>query len=210
VEPLVTQGFSVAWFDGPAHGASDGRRVTIPEMATALRAVAETVGPVRGIVAHSGGGMVSAWFVHRRLLDGFIDLPEAIALVAPPADFASYYERFARLSGMTPAAHAQFRRELELRVGVRLETLDLPRLATGLPMAALVVHDREDGEVAWEDGAAVAAAWPDSEFVTTHGLGHRRILRDPSVVARVSAFLATRVGDRPGVTRDLDTVSTLC
>lgn len=209
VEPLVTQGLSVAWFDGPGHGASDGRRVTIPEMATALRAVAETVGPVRGIIAHSGGGVVSAWAVRRWFLDGFVDLPGAIALVAPPADFTSYYERFARLSGLTPAARAQFRRELELTVGVRLEAFDLPRFAAELPMAALVVHDREDGEVPWAEGAAVAAAWPDADLVTTHGLGHRRILRDPSVVGRVTDFLAGRLSERPGVTRDLASVSTL-
>jgi hypothetical protein len=198
VEPLVARGFSVAWFDGPAHGASDGRQVTIPETATALRAVVDAVGPARGIIAHSGGGMVAAWAVRRWLLEGFVDLPQAIALVAPPADFAGYFERFARLSRLSDAARGQFRYQLEARVGAPLLAFDLPRLAADLPITALVVHDRNDAEVPWTDGAALVAAWPDAELVTTHGLGHRRILRDPAVVDRVTAFLAEQLAPSGG------------
>jgi hypothetical protein len=195
VEPLVARGFSVVWFDGPAHGASEGRRVTIPETATALRVVADTLGPVQGIIAHSGGAMVTAWAVRRWLLDGFVDMPQAIALVAPPASFGGYFEDFARVSGLSDASRGEFQHQLEARVGVPLRALDLPGLAADLPAAGLVVHDRDDREVPWADGARVAAAWPAAELVTTHGLGHRRILRDPAVVARVTAFLTERLAE---------------
>jgi hypothetical protein len=53
----------------------------------------------------------------------------------------------------------------------------------------LVVHDRDDGEVAWRDGAAIAAAWPGARLVTSAGLGHRRVLRDPTIQREASAFL---------------------
>jgi hypothetical protein len=37
-------------------------------------------------------------------------------------------------------------------------------------------------------------AWPSAELVTTVGLGHRRILDDPAVIARVVSHLtAVRV-----------------
>ena len=196
-EPLAARGFSVAWFDGPAHGASDGRQVTIPETATALHAVVDAVGPVEGIIAHSGGGMVTAWAVRRWLLDGFVDLPGAIALVAPPADFVGYFEHFARRSRLSEAARGQLRHQLEARVGAPLRAFQLPRLAAELPIAALVVHDRDDMEVPWTNGADVAAAWPGAELVTTQGLGHRRILRDAGIVARVTAFLAEHLPGAP-------------
>jgi hypothetical protein len=201
VEPLVASGFSVAWFDGPAHGASGGRRATIPEMAAALRGVAAALGPVRGIVAHSGGGVGSAWAVRRWLLDGFVDLPEALALIAPPADFRGYLERFAEACGLTAGARERLDRRLTARIGAPAEAFDLPRLVADLPPAALVVHDREDAEVPWAEGAAVAEAWPGAELVTTRGLGHRRILRDPAVIARVTVFLTARLapaGTRAG------------
>jgi pimeloyl-ACP methyl ester carboxylesterase len=60
----------------------------------------------------------------------------------------------------------------------------------------LIVHDRHDREVRWEDGAAIAGAWPQSQLVTTEGLGHRRILQDASVIARIASFIRP-VADQP-------------
>jgi hypothetical protein len=210
VEPLVANGFSVAWFDGPAHGASAGRLATIPAMAEALRGVSDSLGPVRGIVAHSGGGVVSAWAVRQWLLDGFVDLPEAIALVAPPANFRGYFERFAEACGLSAGAQERLDRRLEARVGGPPETFDLPGFAADLPLAALVVHDQEDAEVRWTEGAAIAAAWPGAELVTTRGLGHRRILRDPAVVARVTAFLTARLAPDAKLAAEATTLAPLC
>lgn len=210
VEPLVARGFSVAWFDGPAHGVSEGRSATIPELAEAIGAVVNALGPVRGIVAHSGGAVASAWSLRRRLLAGFVDLPKAIVLVAPPADFRGHVERFTRALSLAPATRARFERRLEARVGVPPEALDLSRFAQDLPVAALVVHDREDGEVRWAEGAAIAAAWPGAELVTTRGLGHRRILRDPAVVARVTAFLAERLAPEADFAEPTSALVALC
>jgi hypothetical protein len=210
VEPLVAHGFSVAWFDGPAHGASDGRVTTIPELAEALGGVADALGPVRGIIAHSGGGVVSGWSVRRRLLDGVVDLPEAIVLVAPPADFRGHAARFARACGLSADARARFERRLEARVGLPPEAFDLSGFARDLPLAALVVHDREDPDVPWAEGAAIAAAWPGAELVTTRGLGHRRILRDPAVIARVIAFLTARLAPEASATEEVATLAALC
>src|SRR5258706_2547887 len=46
VAPLVAAGYRVVAFDQPAHGRSRGRSATIVDMADALRAVADEVGPV--------------------------------------------------------------------------------------------------------------------------------------------------------------------
>jgi pimeloyl-ACP methyl ester carboxylesterase len=54
----------------------------------------------------------------------------------------------------------------------------------------LLVHDRLDAETGWADSAAIARSWPGARLVSTTGLGHRRILRDPAVVAEATAFVA--------------------
>jgi pimeloyl-ACP methyl ester carboxylesterase len=61
--------------------------------------------------------------------------------------------------------------------------------------ALLVVHDRDDREVPIEHGRRLAATWPLAELRETDGLGHRRILRDPNVVATAVAFV--REGVQP-------------
>lgn len=193
VPPLVGAGFRVVAFDAPAHGASEGRLTTMPDIARAVRSVGEALGPVRGILGHSGGAAASAWALRRWLLDGVVEGVEAVALIAPPAGFGAYLDAFAAHLGLSADSRARLRRRLEARLGQPFDAFDLPRLVAEFPHAALVVHDREDAEVPWSDGAAIAAAWPGAELVTTRGLGHRRILRDPGVLARVRDFLAARL-----------------
>jgi len=52
------------------------------------------------------------------------------------------------------------------------------------------VHDQQDHDVPWQEGETLAHAWPNAISIQTQGLGHRRILRDPAVVARSVAFMA--------------------
>ena len=57
----------------------------------------------------------------------------------------------------------------------------------------LFVHDRDDAEVAFGSGLALARAWKDARLVATRGLGHRRILRAPEVVQDAIDFIGERV-----------------
>jgi hypothetical protein len=42
---------------------------------------------------------------------------------------------------------------------------------------------------------AITRAWRGAEMLMTDGLGHRRILRDPDVVATAVAFVAARTAE---------------
>jgi pimeloyl-ACP methyl ester carboxylesterase len=53
----------------------------------------------------------------------------------------------------------------------------------------LIVHSVDDRTCEVRGARAVAAAWRGSEMLEVDGLGHSRILRDPSVIARVVDFL---------------------
>jgi len=67
--------------------------------------------------------------------------------------------------------------------------MDVPGFAPAMRVPLLVIHDREDREVRWNDGAAIAEAWPGAELMTTSGLGHHRIVSDSGVIRRVVSFL---------------------
>lgn len=58
--------------------------------------------------------------------------------------------------------------------------------------ALLVVHDRADRAAAYAGAEAITGAWSGSRLVTAEGLGHRRILADPQVVATTVGFAAAR------------------
>ncbi len=72
-----------------------------------------------------------------------------------------------------------------------LRHFEVPELGRAVAMPpTLVVHDRDDASTDVGDGEAIAAAWPRAELTVTTGLGHRRILRDPGVVAQVVDFVS--------------------
>jgi hypothetical protein len=85
---------------------------------------------------------------------------------------------------------AAMRARSERWLGASWDDFDIPALARAQKAPLLVVHDRDDDEVPWSDGAAIAAAWPGARLVTTEGLGHRRVLRDPRVVELAVSFVS--------------------
>ncbi|MDH5833641.1 alpha/beta fold hydrolase [Luteimonas kalidii] len=196
LEPLLARGLRVVALDAPAHGASapsrlGGQRVSMLEIADALRVVAAAQGPLAGLVAHSGGCTATAL----ALRDGWPG-PDRIAFIAPFALPSRAIAPFGRAIGASAQVIERFRDAVARRFARPWTDFDIPGLARrrALP-PLLVVHDRDDRDVPWQHGAAVAAAWPGTARIDTRGLGHRRVLRDPGVIAQVAEFLAA--GHRP-------------
>jgi pimeloyl-ACP methyl ester carboxylesterase len=191
VPRLLAAGFSAVAFDAPAHGASPGRSTNIPEMAGALWAVAEATGakPPAGAIAHSAGSVATAYAVRHGLA------LRAAVLLASAARPDTYAERFAERLGLGPRVQARLRARSETRLGLPWSALDVPVLARDLQVPALLVHDEGDPEAPWRDSAAIASSWPQARLMTTRGLGHHQLLRDPEVARRAVEFLSEGVAD---------------
>lgn len=184
VGPLRAAGCAPVLFDAPAHGASTGRLTSGLGFAEAVAAVAAAVG-ARGAIAHSLGAAGLAWALASGLA------LDAAVLVAPPRGPVDFFRRFCEALALRPGVRDATRARLERRLGIDLEDFDLSRRVGAGPL--LVVHDRHDREVPWSDGLAIARAWPRASFLSTSGLGHRRILRDEAVTARAAAFVVDRL-----------------
>jgi pimeloyl-ACP methyl ester carboxylesterase len=184
VEPLRAAGAAPVLFDAPAHGASSGRVTSGLGFAEAVSAVAAAVG-ARAAIAHSLGGFGLAWALASGLA------LDAAVLVAPPRGPQEFFQRFCDALQLPPGVRDATRARLARWLGVAVEDVDVARRVGATPL--LVIHDRNDREVSWSDGDAIARAWPGAELVSTSGLGHRRILRDGDVTARASAFVVDRL-----------------
>ncbi|HEV2671629.1 MAG TPA: alpha/beta hydrolase [Gemmatimonadales bacterium] len=180
---LLAAGHRVVTFDAPGHGVSQGRLSSGLEFARAAIAVAAAVGPVSAVVGHSLGGFASALAMHRGLT------ARRAVFIAPSANVNSYSAQFAALLGVTPPVMSSMRARLARRLDFSWSSMDVPAFAPGMRVPLLVIHDRDDREVRWGDGAAIAQAWPGAELVSTTGLGHHRIVSDAEVIANVVAFL---------------------
>ena len=193
VEGLTTIDLRVAAVavDAPGHGESGpGRygpgRGMLPEFSAALRSAVGHYGPGCGVIAHSMGASATAVAA----LDG-LDV-QRLVLIAPVTDPVTAIDIWTRMAGVGARIRARMPRRIERRARISLGDFDVVARAAeceDLP-SALVIHDAADKEVPFGLGARVAGAWPDARFQGTHGLGHRRILRDPEVIRSAVAFLA--------------------
>jgi pimeloyl-ACP methyl ester carboxylesterase len=190
VDPLVAAGYRVVMFDAPAHGESDpgpsgpGRSHGV-EFGKALDAVFARFGPAEAVIAHSLGAISSyltlrfGWLSTRRLV-----------LLAPMVEAVPLFDEFQRALGFGARTRRAFDRQLEEFVGIPMAEFDARYQAARVdPVPTLVVHDRDDRQTPWADSARLVDSLPDARLVSTQGLGHRRILRDPAVVREVVAFL---------------------
>ena len=140
------------------------------------------------MIAHSLGAAAAV----RALTQG-LEVGRAV-FVGPTGGPRDWAERFRRELGVPAHVMSAMRARSERWLGASWDDFDIPALARSQAVPLLVIHDRDDAEVPWSDGAAIAAAWPGARLVTTAGLGHRRILRDEGVVSQAVAF----VKDEPG------------
>jgi pimeloyl-ACP methyl ester carboxylesterase len=113
-------------------------------------------------------------------------------LLAPPISIERYSGHFAQRLGIPERIRLAMQQRFERRFGRRWQEFELPHSVAQARAPALVIHDRDDREVAHASGEALARAWSDARLVSTSGLGHRGVLRDPVVVRDAVDFVAGR------------------
>jgi pimeloyl-ACP methyl ester carboxylesterase len=180
VAPLVERGFTVVAWDAPGHGTSGGWRSSFVTFARTIRTVAEVFGAPHAIVAHSLGGAAAIL----ALRDG---LPASrLCLIGTPSRPIDWAEAFVRTFRVGAAAIEHMKRRSEARLGVSWDALDVPPMAQTLRVPTLLVQDANDKEVPPVNVDKLIAAMPDASVLRTQGLGHRRVLRDATVIRAVA------------------------
>jgi pimeloyl-ACP methyl ester carboxylesterase len=191
IAPLVDSGFRAVAYDAPSHGDSGPGHLgpgksSMLEMSEALAGVTAANGAPAAVIAHSGGAMATSAAIR----DG-LAVPRLV-MVAASADPLLLIDRLASVIGFGPRIRRRVKSYTTRLAGRPLADYDVRRLgAFAAHPPALVIHDRDDREVPVSDGEQIAAAWQDAELRLTAGLGHRRILRNPEVVAAAVRFVGS-------------------
>jgi pimeloyl-ACP methyl ester carboxylesterase len=185
VAPLVRSGHRVVALDLPGHGDAQDARVSVVDFAQVLAQVHASIGPIHGVIAHSVGAAASA-FAYT-----LTPFAERMVLIAPPRGPRRFFDGFVRYLSLDGATTRATEQRLKERYGVALDEIDGTLFAPFVRAEVLVVHDHDDREVPFEHGQQLAQALPSGTLLETHGLGHRRVLKDASVIAQVTRFVAS-------------------
>ncbi len=188
-EQLRRAGFRVVAFDQPAHGRTARAEASLIDCARALVQVAEALGPVRFVVSHSMGGLAA-------LLAGEGGPPmpraypfERYVLIASPNHFRVITDEFADEMGLGPEARRAYERHLERIAHRPLASFAAADFLAATERPALIIHARDDREVAFAHAEEIAARSPLAELLAVDGVGHRNILFAPPVIRAVVSYL---------------------
>ena len=171
-------------FDMPGHGRSPRRESSLVEFLRAMRLVAGALGTPEIVVGHSFGGAAAVFGITE------LGLPVRAAVLFSPAPGPAYYvDRFVRAVGLPAERTDGMVRQLVERVGRPMESLDAVVAARSADVPALIVHDPRDREVSFEFAKQMQEAWRGSRLVPAPSLGHKRILRDTTMIDTAVDFV---------------------
>ncbi len=187
VEALRAQGRTVIAFDAPGHGESDGRASTILDYRAIIGRLHAEHGDFSAVVAHSFGVVATFSMLH----DGI--RADRVVGIGGVAHFDYLVERFRAGLNLGEGVGRALRTHVERRLFPGdpdiWQRLDARRPLPGMRAPILLVHDTQDDVIDPAQSRAIAAAYgPQARLIETTGLGHRRILADPDIIATAVDF----------------------
>lgn len=183
-QPLADAGYRIITFDAPAHGNSPGRQTNLVEFARIIEDIQARTGQFYAIIGHSLGGIAAGLAAGNGVNAG------KIVTIGSPASMDYIFDEFAGQINASPKTIKQLADYVERVTQTDVDNFSLRTIATKLTQPGLIIHDKQDREVDYTQALALAQNWAGSELYLTEKLGHRRILRDPAVISKITDFLA--------------------
>lgn len=193
IDSLTADGYRVISFDAPAHGQTPGRNTSIFKFSDVLIELNKQYGDFHAVITHSFGGMATAYAASQGVRFG------KMVCFCPPAGLDVLIENFSSMLNIPGKAIAVMKNKLERIYGKEMkQAVSTINNVKQLHCPGLIIHDEDDHDVACSSGQLISQAWENSEFILTHNLGHRRILKDPDCIERVVKFIRHKPTTRPG------------
>lgn len=186
-ERLLADGYSPITFDSPGHGDSQGDGATILDYLAICQALHERYRAFEAVVAHSFGVLCAFYALKHNVQT------RCVVALSGVSDFRYLVDEFSRRLGLLDPIKDQLCRRIE-EVFAPLESIwdsfSVTYRTQALHQRVLVIHDLQDDVVSVEQAQKTAEHFgARAELAITDGLGHSRLLGDPTVVDRICAFV---------------------
>jgi len=186
VGAFLKKGYEVLAFDAPAHGASGGKRISLPLYVEMLATIVQNYGPIHSFMGHSLGGLALALYLEKTPHEEEVRL----VLIAPAVEMTKAVDAFSQSMQLPPEVRTELDEYIQEFSGHPFSWFSLRRALFGVRARILYLQDEEDSVTPLEDALAVKKdGHPGIRFVFTKGLGHRKIYKDPEMQQQIVGFL---------------------
>lgn len=190
IERLHGAGYDIVAPDLPAHGSSGRGRTNMREWQRVLRQLSLQAGEWQAVIGHSLGGFAAAAATQSAFERyGPAVRTQQLVLVAAPdrsVDMLRMFGAFLRIPRQVQDYAAA---EISRLIHADFAAFSTAEALAGFEGDALLIHDRDDSRVPFTHFEQLRQRAPRHEVLETRGLGHRRLLGDPEVLARITSFV---------------------
>lgn len=179
---LVATGKSVVALDAPAHGLSGGISFSVPKYANFINAACQNIQPSY-IVGHSIGGAACVFYQYK-FQNPYI---KKIVLLAAPSDLQVLIDNFCKLLSLNQKLKKYLTTEFEQQLNHSVNDFSIAKFAGSINIPALVVHDRFDKVVSFDESQKIINFWREKQFIETKNLGHS--LNDNFINSTISSYI---------------------
>lgn len=181
-------GVRVIAIDLPGHGASAGRRLNMANAVAAVQMAEQWFGPFHALVGHSFGGAVAVNAAVGSVVGVEKVRAQRLVLIAAPSSLPMIFTDFGRFLNLGPRTQTAIADLVHRIAGQPLHAYTGEVQLSEHPIETLVLHAADDKEVAPAHAEGYARAGDHVRLAWVNGLGHRRVLADPSVVVQAVDF----------------------
>lgn len=182
-DALLEKGYSTISFDAPAHGKSGTKTTLMLEFIESILEVEKANGPFEFAVGHSLGGMSILNAIKKGL-----QVNKAV-VIGSGNSVINIVNTFVEKIGLPNKVAVLMRNNFEKKYHFEMESFSAYIAAKEVKIPVLVIHDNDDDDIPVSEAHHLAENLSNKEILITNNLGHRKILGDSSVIAKIVEFL---------------------
>lgn len=182
LEDLKAQNYNIIALDAPAHGQSSGKQFNAILYSEFINVVAQKFEP-EILLGHSVGGMASVFCMYKHQLP-FI---KKLILLGAPAHFTGVFSRYKAMMGYNDRISKGLDKIVLERFGKPVSYFSAANFTKEIDAQGLIIHDKKDKIIPYEDGQLFNQNYKNSDFITTTGFGHG--LKDDSLTPKIIEFI---------------------
>jgi len=186
IQPLIDLGFDVYAMDAKAHGDSEGKTIVLPDYLAIIKELEKQFGKFDVYLGHSFGGLALSLY-----LESNPNPSSKAILIAPATETSTAIQMFCKFLHLSPKIEKGILQLILERAGVSVDFYSIKRALPQIKSKILWFHDLNDDITPYTDAKLVFdTKQANATFITTHGLGHRRIYKDEKVMNQIFKYIA--------------------